>query len=362
MFLDIAVIKGDGVGTEMMEPTLEVLKAVSHKFGHQLAVKTVLASGEAIDSCGQPMPEESLQICIAASAVLFGNTGLSKYRHLSLQERPEYALMRLRKALKTMTNIRPVCLYPELSELSPLKERIIAKGLDIVFVRDIVGGILCSDKVVSEGVFGKEAYEREYYNETMIRNTAQIAFGIAGKRRKKITSLDKSNVLETSRLWRSIVHELGQSYPDIELNDCFIDTAAMKIIECPHDFDVILTSNLFGDIISDEGTQLTGTPYLYASAELAESGKGIYTPNQLHHPDESIIGKQLVNPIGMIAAAGLMLRHSFGLEEEAQTVENAIKKAISLGYRTKDLVNAGEPWLSTNEMGEKIVQLIQSSN
>ncbi|SCP98152.1 3-isopropylmalate dehydrogenase [Anaerobium acetethylicum] len=358
MILNIAVIKGDGVGPEMMESALEILKSVCRQFEHQLNLYPVMASGEAIDAVGNPMPEESLKICMEASAVLLGNTGLSKYRNSPQEKRPEFALMRLRKEMETTTNIRPVCIYPVLSELSPLKERIVQQGVDFVFVRDIAGGVFCSDKVKSEGEFGKEAYEYEYYNEKIITDTAAIAFELAGRRKNKVTNLDKSNVLGSSKLWRTTVQEVGKHYPEIELTHCYIDTAAMKIIESPKEFDVIVTSNLFGDIIADEGTQITGTPYLYASAEVAKNGKGIYTPNQLHHPDETMIGQQIVNPIGMIAAAAMMLRHSFGLEKEAAAIENAIRKAIEQGYRTKDIAKEGEQWLSTKQMGEKITGLL----
>lgn len=359
MNLDVAVIKGDGVGPEMMKPALEALKEVCSLYGHRLNLQQVVASGEAIESFYNPLPENSLSACRKASAVLFGNTGLSKYRNLPLEKRPEYALMRLRKELDVTTNIRPVRLYKDLSELSPLKERITSRGLDFVFVRDIAGGVLCSEKVTSLGLYGREAYEYEYYNELIVRNTAKIAFDLAQKRRKAVVSLDKSNVLESSRLWRKTIQDTGNRYQQISLSHCYIDTAAMKIMESPWSFDVIVTSNLFGDIISDEGTQMTGTPCLYASAELAKDGRGIYTPNQLHHPDESIIGKQIVNPIGMIGAVALMLRFTFGLEEEACALEKAVKKALSNGCSTKDIWLSGRILVSTDEMGKEIVKNIK---
>lgn len=359
MNLDVAAIKGDGVGPEMMKPALEALNKVCSLYGHKLNVQEVMASGEAIDIFYNPMPEMSLSVCRKVSAVLFGNTGLSKYRHLPLEKRPEYALMCLRKELEVTTNIRPVCLYEPLAELSPLKERIISRGVDFVFVRDIAGGVLCSEKVTSTGLHGREAFEYEYYNEQMVKNTSKIAFDLAQKRRKTIVSLDKSNVLESSRLWRKTIQETGNRYPQISLSHCYIDAAAMKILESPWHFDVIVTSNLFGDIISDEGTQITGTSGLYASAEVAKDGRGIYTPNQLHHPDESIIGKQIVNPIGMIGAAALMLRFTFGLEKEACAIERAVEKVISDGYSTKDIWFAGRVLSSTTEIGEEIVKNIR---
>lgn len=356
MELKVGVINGDGVGPEMMAPAVLVLKAISKKYGHSLELVPIIASGEAIEAFGDPMPEDSLEKCVSCQAVLLGNTGLKKYHDRPLRERPEYALMSLRRGMAVSTNIRPVKLYPELSAFSPLKEGIVSKGLDFVFVRDILGGILTSDKITADGAFGREAFEYEYYNETIIWTTAKIAFDIASKRDKRIASLDKSNVLESSRLWRSIVNEISLEYNDVELSHTYIDTAAMKIVTNPEEFDVIVTSNLFGDIIADEGTALTGTPYLFGSAELGKQGKGIYTPNQLHHPDESIIGKQVVNPIGMIAAVALMFRFSFGLEQEAQEIESALTEIIRKGYRTSDIAVEGENWLTTLEIGEKILE------
>jgi len=359
MILDVAVISGDGVGPEMMAPTVAVLEAVCRKFGHQVNLYPVLACGAAIEACDNPMPEDSLALCQSVPAVLFGNTGLAKYRNLPLDKRPEHALMKLRKSKGVTTNIRPVKLYPTLAYFSPLKERIISKGLDFVFVRDIMGGILCSEKVQAVGEHGKEAYEYEYYNEEIVRDTAKRAFDLAMKRRKKLVSLDKSNVLESSRLWRSTIQTTGNQYPEVELTHAYIDAAAMKIMEAPQEFDVIVTSNLFGDIISDEGTQMTGTPLLYASAELAKDGSGIYTPNQLHYPDESMIGKEIINPIGMIAAAALMLQYTFGLEEEAAVIRQATERVIDKGYAARDIWQEERMLLKTSEIGQKIIEEVK---
>ncbi len=359
MKIDIAVVKGDGVGPEMMETTLRVLQAVSQKYGHDLQAQEVLACGEALETCGEPLPGASLAICKNAKAVLFGNSGLAKYRNQPLDKRPEYGLMKIRQALGVHTTIRPVTIYPGLAHLSPLKDEIIAKGLDIVFLRDIVGGILCSkEKVRRVGDSGQEAYEIEYYHEQMITDTAVLGFELAQNRKNKLTVLDKANALETSKLWQETVFKLGEKYPSTTIDHYYIDLAAMKIIESPHVFDVVLASNLFGDIISDEGTQLTGTPYMFGSAEVAKDSRGIYTPNQLHNPDESIIGAGIVNPIGMIAAAALMLRLSFGLEAEALAIETAIKLVIERGYRTRDIARPGDEWLSTQTMGDRIIEAL----
>lgn len=360
MNLEVAYIEGDGVGPEMMEPALAVLRAVCDRCGHRLMLRRVAACGETIESCYHPLPVESLRICQSVPAVLFGNSGLGKYRNLPLERRPEAALLGLRKGMGVTTNIRPVKYYPALAAFSPLKEQILEQGMDFVFIRDIVGGVLCSDKVRTQGNCGQEAYEYEYYNEKIVLDTARIALDLAASRKKKLVNLDKSNVLESSRLWRQTVQKAAAGFPDVELTHCFIDQAAMRILVSPQDFDVIVTSNLFGDIISDEGTQMTGTPYLYGSAEIGKNRQGIYTPNQLHYPDESAIGKQIVNPVGMIAAVALMLRYSFCLEREAVFVEQAIANTIQSGYATADIWENGKTLLSTGEMGGEIVAKIAS--
>lgn len=360
MKIEAAVIAGDGVGPEMMAQALSVLGTVCEKYHHEWKIYPVCACSEALEQGKDPLPEDSLKQCLAVPAVLFGNSGLKKYRDRPLHERPEGALMKLRKMLKVTTNIRPVRCYPALTEFSPLKEEILARGLDFVFVRDIEGGVLCSDKVSKTGKYGKEAYEYEYYNEKIVSDTAHIAMKLAGMRKKKVANLDKSNVLASSRLWRQTVSQIAQQYPEIELSHDYIDHAAMRILESPQDFDVIVTSNLFGDIISDEGTQMTGTPYLYGSAEISRDGHAIYTPNQLHYPDESVIGKQVVNPIGMIASAALMLRFSFGLEEEAKVIEDAVAMVIQEGMATKDIWTPGKELMGTEEMGEAVCRKIRN--
>lgn len=354
-----AVIQGDGVGPEMIRPALDLLKAVGRLWNHFVKLDIVPACGETIESCSDPLPEESLNRCKEAKAVLFGNSGLEKYRKLALDKRPEYALLRLRRELGVTTNIRPVSIYRELSSLSPLKERQLEKGVDIVFVRDIVGGVLCSPKFCSTGTGGREAYEREYYNEKIVLDTADIAFRLAGRRGKRLISLDKANVLESSRLWRTSISQVGSRYPQVKLEHCFIDTAAMRLIAMPWEFDTVVTSNLFGDIIADEGAQITGTPRLYASAEISSGGAAIYTPNQLHEADESLIGKDLVNPIGMIQAAALMLNLTFGLKDEAEALKAAVVRVLEKGYSTRDLMLPGRILVGTRQVGELIEEELE---
>lgn len=354
----IAVVMGDGVGPEMMKPTLKILQKICNKYKHKIEITVVEAAGDAVMKYGDPLPESSAQICREADAVLFGNSGLSKFREYPLEKRPEYALLKLRKELKVTTNIRPVQIYPKLKSLSPLKEEKLKKGMDMVFVRDIVGGVLCSEKVRGQGVHGSEAYEYEYYNEEMVRQTADIAFSLAYLRKKKVVSLDKANVLESSRLWRQTVKEVGEHYKNIELSNCYVDTASMNIIREPWNYDVVLSSNMFGDIIADEGTELTGTPFLYGSAEVSSNGKGIYTPNQLHWADEEAAGKQIVNPIGMIRAAALMLEFSFGLNKEAWEIEDAVSRVIERGYATLDIMTQESILVGTDEMAALIMKEI----
>ena len=358
MKLEAAVIQGDGVGPEMMEEAVRVLQAVCRRFGHHLKLYPVLACSQAIEAGKEPLPQESLKICTQVPAVLFGNSGLKKYQDWPLDKRPEGALMILRKVLQVSTNIRPVRMYPSLKCFSPLKAERLEQGMDVAFVRDIAGGVLCSEQVKGKGVHGPEAYEYEYYNQKIVEDTARFAFELAKGRRNKVVSLDKANVLGSSRLWRKTVTEIGKEYPEVELSHEYIDSAALKLIRRPWEYDVILTAKLFGDIISDEGTGLTGTAGLFGSAELSVSGKGLYTPNQLHYPDESVIGKQKVSPVGMIMAAALMLRCSFGLEKEAKTVENAIEKVLEAKISTEDMKYPGAKIVLTGEMADFCCQFL----
>ena len=352
MEINIAVIQGDGIGPEITAAAEQVLMRVCEIYGHLLNITHVKACSASIEETGEPLPEESLKICLQADAVLLGNTGLEKYKNEPLTKRPEYALLKLRKELGVTTNLRPVRLYPALAELSPLNKNALSGGLDYLFVRDIAGGVLCSEQVKGKGVHGPEAYEYEYYNQKIVEDTARFAFKLAKGRRKKVVSLDKANVLGSSRLWRKTVTEIGKEYPKVELTHEYIDSAALKLIRRPWEYDVILTANLFGDIISDEGTGLTGTAGLFGSAELSVSGKGLYTPNQLHYPDESVIGQQKVSPIGMIMAVALMLRCSFGLEEEAKAVERAVEKVLAENITTEDMRYPGAKVVLTGEIAD----------
>lgn len=359
MEMNIAVIPGDGIGPEITTAAVTVLEAIAEKYGHVLNLQYVKACSQSVEESGEPLPKEALETCLQADAVLLGNTGLEKYKNLPLSKRPEYALLKLRKELKVTTNIRPVHVYPELKLLSPLNQNALSKGLDYLFVRDIAGGVLCSDQVKGEGENGPEAYEYEYYNQKIVEETAGFAFELAKVRKGKVVSLDKANVLGSSRLWRKTVTEIGKEYPEVELTHEYIDSAALKLIRMPWYYDVILTSNLFGDIISDEGTGLTGTAGLFGSAELAASGKGLYTPNQLHYPDESVIGQQKVSPVGMIMALALMLQCTFHLEQEAAAIEKAVEKVLEQKFITEDMYYKGAKKIKTQEFGFNVARTIK---
>ena len=359
MEMNIAVIPGDGIGPEITTAAIIVLEAIAEKYGHVLNLQYVKACSQSVEESGEPLPKEALETCLQADAVLLGNTGLEKYKNLPLSKRPEYALLKLRKELKVTTNIRPVHVYPELKLLSPLNQNALSKGLDYLFVRDIAGGVLCSDQVKGEGENGPEAYEYEYYNQKIVEETAGFAFELAKAHKGKVVSLDKANVLGSSRLWRKTVTEIGKEYPEVELTHEYIDSAALKLIRMPWYYDVILTSNLFGDIISDEGTGLTGTAGLFGSAELAASGKGLYTPNQLHYPDESVIGQQKVSPVGMIMALALMLRCTFHLEQEAAAIEKAVEKVLEQKFITEDMYYKGAKKIKTQEFGFNVARTIK---
>jgi 3-isopropylmalate dehydrogenase len=359
MRLNIAVIPGDGIGPEVTYSAEQVLTEVARICGHDLRIDHVKACSQAIEECGRPLPEESLKACLAADAVILGNTGLERYKNERLENRPEYALLRLRKELGVTTNIRPVRLYPRLKDLSPLKNEMLSAGLDYVFVRDIAGGVLCSEQVEGNGSGGLEAYEQEYYNQKIVEKTAHFAFRLAKGRKGRVVSLDKANVLGSSRLWRKTVTSIAREYPGVELTHEYIDAAALKLINSPQDYDVILTCNIFGDIISDEGTGLTGTGGLFASAELSEDGKGLYTPNQLHYPDESVIGQQKVSPVGLIMSEALMLRCTFGLEKEAAMIEAAVASVLDQGVTTADMAYPEAEVVPTSEMASRIAKSLQ---
>lgn len=352
----LAVIPGDGIGPDVVEQTLLVLDKVGEKFGHTFHYQKVLAGGCAIDATGACLPQETIDVCKASDAVLLGAVGGWKWDTLPGDQRPERALLGLRKALGLFANLRPALLFEQLADASPLKPEILAGGLDIVVVRELTGGIYFGEKGFKDTDLGPAAYDVEQYAEEEVRRIAKVAFDMAMKRSKHVTSVDKANVLESSRLWRRVVAEVAQDYPEVTLDNLYVDNAAMQLVRNPRQFDVIVTSNIFGDILSDEASQITGSIGMLPSASLAKGNSGMYEPVHGSAPD--IAGQDKANPMATILSAAMMLRYTFGLLQEADAVENAVKAVLDQGYRTPDLFAGEGTLIGTAEMGRRIAEAI----
>ena len=352
----IAIVPGDGIGPEVIGQTIRVLDKVGEKFGHKFEYTEVLAGGCAIDASGTCLPQETIDTCRASDAVLLGAVGGWKWDTLPGSERPEMALLGLRKELGLFANLRPARLFEDLAEACPLKAEIVEGGLDIVVVRELTGGIYFGEKGTKDTDMGLAAYDVEQYAEEEVRRIAEVAFDMAMKRNKKVTSVDKANVLESSRLWRRVVAEVGEKYPEVELNNLYIDNAAMQMVRNPKQFDVIVTSNIFGDILSDEASMITGSIGMLPSASLATGNFGMYEPVHGSAPD--IAGKDMANPMATILSSAMMLRYTFGLSDEADAVESAVKKVLADGYRTSDIAKEGENAIGTVKTGDLIVEAI----
>ena len=352
----LAVIPGDGIGPDVVEQTLLVLDKVGEKFGHTFHYQKVLAGGCAIDATGACLPQETIDVCKASDAVLLGAVGGWKWDTLPGDQRPERALLGLRKALGLFANLRPALLFEQLANASPLKPEILAGGLDIVVVRELTGGIYFGEKGFKDTDLGPAAYDVEQYAEEEVRRIAKVAFDMAMKRSKHVTSVDKANVLESSRLWRRVVAEVAQYYPEVTLDNLYVDNAAMQLVRNPRQFDVIVTSNIFGDILSDEASQITGSIGMLPSASLAKGNFGMYEPVHGSAPD--IAGQDKANPMATILSAAMMLRYTFGLLQEADAVENAVKAVLDQGYRTPDLFAGEGTLIGTAEMGRRIAEAI----
>ena len=356
MEYQLAVIPGDGIGPDVVEQTLLVLDKVGEKFGHTFHYNKVLAGGCAIDATGGCLPQETIDVCKASDAVLLGAVGGWKWDNLPGDQRPERALLGLRKALGLFANLRPALLFEQLADASPLKPEILAGGLDIVVVRELTGGIYFGEKGFKDTDLGPAAYDVEQYAEEEVRRIAKVAFDMAMKRSKHVTSVDKANVLESSRLWRRVVAEVGKDYPEVTLDNLYVDNAAMQLVRNPRQFDVIVTSNIFGDILSDEASQITGSIGMLPSASLAQGNFGMYEPVHGSAPD--IAGQDKANPMATILSAAMMLRYTFGLGKEADAVENAVKAVLDQGYRTPDLFAGEGTLIGTAEMGRRIAEAI----
>ena len=357
MNYNIALLKGDGIGPEIVDGAVKVLEKIGEKFGHNFNFTPYLIGGCAIDATGEPLPEETVKGCLASDSVLLGAVGGPKWDTLPGNKRPEKALLGIRSALGLYTNLRPAKLYSALNAECPLRPDIVEKGIDLVMVRELTGGIYFGERGRRDGKYGPEAYDTECYSVMEIERIARVACETAQKRGGKVISIDKANVLESSRLWREVVHKVAESYPDVEVTDMLVDNAAMQLVKNPSQFDVVVTSNMFGDILSDEASQITGSIGLLPSASLGDTKCGMYEP--IHGSAPDIAGQNKANPIATILSAAMMLRYSFDLEEEAKAIEKAVDEVLKAGYRTGDILGASkETPLTCTEMTDQILARI----
>lgn len=354
----IALIRGDGIGPEVVGEAVKVLDQVGKKFGHTFTYTDVLMGGCAIDQVGKSYPDGTAEACKACDAVLLGAVGGPKWGHSTDPEkRPETALLSIRKDLGLYANLRPAALRPALADACPLKKETADKGIDLMMVRELTGGIYFGQKERYQTEDrGEEAADCMAYSEKEIERIGRRAFELARLRRKKVASVDKANVLETSRLWRQVMHRLDEEYSDVEYEDVLVDNAAMQLVRDPSQFDVVVTENMFGDILSDEASMITGSIGLLPSASIGDTAPGLYEP--IHGSAPDIAGQDKANPIATILSVAMMLRYSFHLADEAQAVEQAVDAVLAEGYRTADIAKAGEKAIGTLEMGRLICQRI----
>lgn len=361
MNYNISLIPGDGIGPEIVSEARKVLDKVCEVYGHTFSYSKVLLGGASIDVHGVPLTEEAIATAKASDAVLMGSIGgdakTSPWYKLEPSKRPEAGLLAIRKELNLFANLRPAYLYNELKDACPLKEQIIGDGFDMIIVRELTGGLYFGARKTTEENGVKTAVDTLSYNENEIRRIAIKAFDIAMKRRKKVTSVDKANVLDSSRLWRSVVEEVARDYPEVTLEHMLVDNCAMQLVRDPKQFDVILTENMFGDILSDEASMVTGSIGMLSSASLNETKFGLYEPSHGSAPD--IAGQNKANPIATILSAAMMLRYSLDLDKEADAVEAAVQKVLTDGYRTGDIMSKGCTLVGTKEMGNLIAKEIR---
>lgn len=352
----IAILQGDGIGKEVTRGAVKVLQAISDRFGHTFQFSYGLIGGEAIDREGTPLPEQTLHMCKQSDAVLLGAVGGPKWDNNPPHLRPEKGLLQIRKEMNLFANIRPVTFYASLAASSPLKPHVI-EGADFVIVRELTGGLYFgkpSERRIEEGE--EAVVDTLFYKRAEIERIITFAFTLAQKRKKKVTSVDKANVLESSRMWREVAEQVAKRFPDVQLEHMLVDNAAMQLIRSPKQFDVIVTENMFGDILSDEASMLTGSLGMLPSASLSVDGPALYEP--IHGSAPDIAGKNKANPLATILSAAMMLRLSFGLTEEADVIERAVKQVLNAGYRTADIAQHGDFVLSTTEMVEKVKDAI----
>ena len=361
MKLNIACIKGDGIGPEIVTQAQKVLNRVAQCYGHEIVYTDVLMGGASIDACGVPLTDEAVAAAKASDAVLMGsiggNTTTSPWYKLAPELRPEAGLLKLRKSLNLFANLRPALLYPELSDACPLKKEISDAGFDMMIMRELTGGLYFGERHTTEENGIRKAVDTLTYDENEIRRIAIKGFDIAMKRRKKVTSVDKANVLDSSRLWRKVVEEVAKDYPEVALEHMLVDNCAMQLVMNPAQFDVVLTENMFGDILSDEASMITGSIGMLSSASLNETKFGLYEPSHGSAPD--IAGKDIANPIATVLSAAMMLRFTFDLDREADVMEKAVKEILKKGYRTSDIMSEGCTLVGCTKMGDLLAAEIE---
>lgn len=348
----IVTLPGDGIGPDIVEQAVVVMNKVGEKFGHTFETEEKLAGGCAIDAFGTPLPEETLKACKACDSVLLGAVGGPKWDHLGGSDRPEAALLGLRGKLNLFANLRPANLFPQLKDACPLKPEIIGDSLDLLIVRELTSGIYFGERSTQ----GDRAHDTMSYTVPEIERVLRVGFDLAKKRSNKVTVVDKANILDTSRLWRKVTERVRTDYPDVAVDFLYVDNAAMQLVKNPKQFDVIITENMFGDILSDEASMLTGSIGMLASASLSDTSLGMYEP--IHGSAPDIAGKDLANPIATIMSVKMMLDYSFGLKEEAAAIEKAVNAVLSEGYRTADIYQDGMKKVGTREMGRLIAERI----
>lgn len=354
MNINLAVIHGDGIGVEIIDSAMEVLNAIGKKYNHQFNYDMVCAGGVSIDKYGVPLLESELEKCKRSDSVLLGAVGGYKWDTLPGHLRAERALLGIRKELGLFANIRPAKLLKILVDACPLKKEVAEKGFDMVILRELTGGIYYGERGRKQGEDGEIAFDTMTYSVKEIERIVRMAYEIAMTRKKELISIDKANILECSRMWREVVHRLNSEYPEVKVIDMLVDNAAMQLVRNPQQFDVVVTSNMFGDILSDEASQITGSIGMLPSASLGETGRGMYEP--IHGSAPDIAGKNIANPIATILSVAMMLRYSFKLEQEAVAIENAVNKVLEEGNRTADILDNGTKPLGTKEMTNIIVK------
>lgn len=351
---NIAVVRGDGIGTEIVEEALKILKALAKLYKHDFSFSEVLAGGCAIDKTGLCLPDESLKACKDSDAVLLGAVGGPKWDKEKSTNRPEQAILKLRKELNLFANIRPAFLFDILKEASPLKPEILERGIDLLILRELTGGVYFGEHKTQSIDNELVASDDMSYKQSEIERIAKLGFEIARTRKKRLCSVDKANVLDTSRLWRKVLDEMAKKYPDVELEHMYVDNAAMQLCARPSHFDVLLTENMFGDILSDEASVITGSIGLIPSASINESSKGLYEP--IHGSAPDIAGQNKANPIATILSVAMMLKLSFKLEKEAKAIEDAVQETLKQGFRTADIMSKDCTLITCSQMGDEILK------